>query len=243
MIHLIQNGVTRELVANGVLAYGGSPIMSENPLEFKALYPSVSCLVLNLGMLDEVKKSAMIAACEQASQKGVPIGIDPVGIHVSPYRRDFFLKLMEQFEITYVRGNMDEISSIFMDKTFDKKTLEASLDFNTGLKNTLITHKVVWFISGERDLILGKGSYQILLGGNPKLRKITGAGCLLTSLIAVNIFRGMDAFKACTKAGKDLNAISESLKKVGMGTLRNNLIDGLERMGDLYDKENIPHHQ
>jgi hydroxyethylthiazole kinase len=235
MIHLIQNGVTRELVANGVLAYGGSPIMSENPLEFKALYSSVSCLVLNLGMLDEAKKSAMITACELASQKGVPIGVDPVGIHVSPYRKDFFLKLMEQFELAYVRGNMDEISSVFMDKTFDKKTLEASLDFNTGLKNTLITHKVVWFISGERDAVIGNGRFQLLAGGSSKLRKITGAGCLLTSLIAVNIDCGLESFRACIKAGEDLNAVSEELNENGLGTLRVKLIDGLERLGEKDD--------
>lgn len=166
-----------------------------------------------------------------------------MGIHISPYRKRFMLDLMEEFEIAYVRGNMDEVASIFTDRLLEKNTLEASLEFDLSLKKALLTHKTVWFISGKRDVILGRGCYQVLEGGNPKLRKITGAGCLLTSLIAVNIAHGIEVYEACIKAGKDLNTISYNLRGLGVGPLRTALIDGLERMGDQYDQKNISHHQ
>lgn len=236
IVHIITNEVSRAFVADGVLAYGGSPMMTENHLEFDAIHKHTGALVINLGMVDSEKKTVMMKACKSAVNHGIPIGVDPVGIHVSPWRLEVFRELMTRFKITYVKGNQDEVyCGIFgLDERADK-TLEAERCVDLSLfRSCLLESETIWLISGERDFIVGRNQCEISTGGTPDLRKISGTGCLLAALVAVNITREMTAFDAAVRASNDLKKASEGSNRVGIGTLKMRIIDRLGKHGESY---------
>lgn len=233
IVHIISNEVSRAFVADGVLAYGGSPMMTENQMEFEDIHKHTGALVINLGMVDSEKKTVMMRACKSAEKFGIPIGVDPVGIHVSPFRLEVFRELMTTFKIAYVKGNQDEVyCGIFGSDDEANKSLEAERrDELSIFRSYLLESETVWLISGERDYIVGRGRYEIISGGTPKLRKISGAGCLLSALVAVNLSRGMAIFDAASKASMDLKKASEGFDQRGLGTLKIKIIDCLEGLG------------
>lgn len=234
IVHIINNEVSRALVADGVLAYGGSPMMSENVIEFDAIHQHAGALVINLGMIGPEKKIVISNACKSAVTFGIPIGIDPVGIHMSPWRFEVFRELIAGFKIAYVKGNQDEIyCAIFGSEDGLEKSLESKRYHEPSVfRSKLLDSEIVWLISGEQDQVVGKGRCEIVSGGTPDLRKISGAGCLLSGLVAVNLCKGMDVFDAAHKASRDLKKASEGSKPGGIGMLKMKIIDGLETVGD-----------
>lgn len=234
IIHIINNEVSRAFVADGVLAYGGSPMMSENPLEFEALHRHSSALVINLGMIDPLKKTVIMSACKSAAKFGLPIGIDPVGIHISPWRLEVFHEIMANFKIAYVRGNQDEVYSGMINYDYGTdKTLEAEHFFDLSVfKSKLHESETVWLVTGEQDYILGCGRSGVTSGGTSQLRKISGAGCLLSALVAVNLTRELTVFDASFKASCDLKRAAQELEEGGIGTLKMKILNGLESFGD-----------
>ncbi len=233
IIHIINNAVSRAFVADGVLAYGGAPMMTENPLEFKAIHQHSGALLINLGMMDIHKKQIIMKACESAVEAGIPIGIDPVGIHISPWRLEVFHEIMSKFEIAYVKGNQDEVyCGIFGMCNQKGISLEAMRHEDVELfQSKLLDSGTIWLVSGERDFIVGRGRCGISEGGTPDLRKISGAGCLLGALVAVNISSGMSTFDAALKASSDLKQSSEGFTERGVGTLKLKIIDCLGVLG------------
>jgi hydroxyethylthiazole kinase len=234
IIHIINNEVSRAFVADGVLAYGGSPMMSENHMEFDAIHKHSSALVINLGMINPEKKVLMIKACHSAVKYGIPIGVDPVGIHISPWRLEVFREIMSTFKIAFVKGNQDEVyCGIFGSYDGGNKSLEAEQHFELELfSSKLLESKVVWLITGEKDYVIGRGRYEVIAGGTPALRKISGAGCLLSALVAVNLSKGLCVYNAAVKASCDLKKASEGLIEGGIGTLKIKIIDQLGKTGD-----------
>ncbi len=234
IVHIINNEVSRAFVADGVLAYGGSPMMSENHMEFDAIHKYSSALVINLGMVNPEKRVLMIKACQSATKHGIPIGVDPVGIHISPWRLEVFREIMSTFEIAYVKGNQEEIySGVYGPYDNGSKSLEAEQHFELELfSSKLLESKAVWLITGEQDYVIGRGRCEVATGGTPDLRKISGAGCLLSALVAVNISKGLCIFDAALKASCDLKKASEGFVEGGTGTLKMKIIDRLGPAGD-----------
>lgn len=232
LIHIISNNVTKQWLADGVLIYGGSPIMSEHFPEFNDLHRHTQCLVINLGTLTESKKKCIYMACESANKNKIPIGIDPVGIHMSKERLVLFQTLLQTFDIAFVRGNSDEVVSAFNPDKALSMSLEATSVFKaTHLKNKLRSHHSIWLVSGETDYILGQNKYLEVVGGKSVLRKVSGAGCLLTALVAVNVGYGMSTFKAAELASKNLKRASEIAYEASRGKLgqfKISLLDALE---------------
>ncbi|MBE0449728.1 MAG: hydroxyethylthiazole kinase [Clostridia bacterium] len=234
IVHIINNEVSRAFVADGVLAYGGSPMMSENHMEFDAIHKHTGAMLINLGMVNPQKENVIIKACQSASKYGIPIGLDPVGIHISPWRLKVFEKIMSTFEIAYVKGNQDEVyCGVFGPYDGQNKSLEAVQRFELEqFSSRLLASKTVWLITGEQDYVVGRGRCEIVSGGTPDLRKISGAGCLLSALVAVNISKGMCVLNAAVKASCDLKKASEGFAQGGVGTLKVNIIDRLGQAGE-----------
>lgn len=209
-------------------------MMSENHMEFDAIHKYSSALVINLGMINPEKRVLMIKACHSAAKYGIPIGVDPVGIHISPWRLEVFREIMSTFKIAFVKGNQDEVyCGIFGSYDWGNKSLEAEQHFELELfSSKLHDSNVVWLITGEKDYVIGKGRYEEITGGTPALRKISGAGCLLSALVAVNLSKGLCVFNAAVKASCDLKKASEGLVEGGTGTLKIKIIDQLSKTGD-----------
>lgn len=232
LIHVIANHVSRSFIADGIHAYGGSPIMSEWLEEFDTLHQHAKALVVSLGMLDPLKKEVICAALSSANKKGLLVGLDPVGIHLSKPRYDFYDHLMKHYDIAYVRGNYDEINCAFHGFSSAVKGLVSleSERFHLTPPSS-ISKKTIYIATGHEDLVFQEAFMDRITGGSPKLRQISGAGCLLTPLIALGILKAPNARSGVIGALKDFKSASESADAsgIGIGHFKIHLLDALER--------------
>ena len=86
LVVCITNDVVRTFTANGLLAIGASPVMSECSEDLKDLIVHASALLINIGTLTPDKASYYKDAIALAKKHEVPIVLDPVGCHGGAYR-------------------------------------------------------------------------------------------------------------------------------------------------------------
>ena len=112
LTHCITNSVTINDCANAVLAIGGSPFMAEDVEELEEVVTIADVLVINIGKLSKDQIEAMKISCETANKTNTPIVLDPVGVGVTELRNKTTLDLIENYDITAIRGNISEIKAI-----------------------------------------------------------------------------------------------------------------------------------
>lgn len=186
LIHNMTNTVVTNFTANGLLSIGASPVMAYAEEEVAEMVQNARALVLNIGTLTTELLNAMIVAGKAANVYGVPVLLDPVGTGATSYRTDAALRMIREVNVTLIRGNAGEISHLigeFMTvKGVDAgqtETLErAQLAIRAA--RTLGTAVIV---SGPEDVITDGDMGYVVKSGHPLLTRVTGAGCLLTSVI------------------------------------------------------------
>ena len=115
LVHNITNYVTVNDVANIILACGASPIMSDEPDDVTDITSICSSLNINIGTLHKSSIEAMYLAGKRANELGHPILLDPVGAGASALRTNTAVGLMEQLQLTVIRGNISEIKALPME--------------------------------------------------------------------------------------------------------------------------------
>ena len=113
LVICITNDVVRTFTANGLLAIGASPVMSECSEDLKDLIVHASALLINIGTLTPDKVTYYKEAIALAKKYEVPIVLDPVGCHAGAYRLSVVLDLIKTGDISLVRGNQSEIKAIY----------------------------------------------------------------------------------------------------------------------------------
>ena len=110
LVHNITNYVTVNDCANALLAIGASPIMADDMLEAADITAISSALVINIGTLNQRTIESMILAGKRANELGIPVVFDPVGAGASKLRNETTQRILEQVEISILRGNLSEVS-------------------------------------------------------------------------------------------------------------------------------------
>ncbi len=192
LVHNITNYVTVNDCANAVLASGGSPIMSDDINEVEDITSICSSLVINIGTLNERTVQSMIKAGKKANQLNHPVILDPVGAGASKYRTDTVFKLLNEVEFSVIRGNISEIKTVEkgsgttkgvdadVSDTISDENLQEAVDFSKQLSDR--TGAVI-AITGPIDIVSNKNKSYIIRNGHKIMSKITGSGCMLTSII------------------------------------------------------------
>jgi hydroxyethylthiazole kinase len=182
----LTNVVTMDFIANGLLSLGAAPIMSQSEIEIADLLQLSQVLVINPGTLDEKFISLAQIACRVANQLNVPIVLDPVGVGASCYRSDFSQQLLRDYSIAIIKGNANEIvalSGIRMTTKGVDATLQSEFAIEAAQFISEETQATV-VISGKVDWVVNHATTQAIQGGASLMSKLTGAGCLLTAIIA-----------------------------------------------------------
>ena len=112
LVHSITNYVTVNDVANVLLACGGSPIMSDEPLDVEEITALCGGLNLNIGTLHEKSIEGMLRAGKKSNELGHPVLLDPVGAGASRFRTGTAIRLMREVRMAAVRGNISEIRAL-----------------------------------------------------------------------------------------------------------------------------------
>ncbi len=109
LVHQITNYVVMNETANATLALGALPVMAHAPQEVAEMAANAGALVLNIGTLSEHWVEAMLLAGRAAQG---PIVLDPVGAGATRYRTETAKRLLDQLDITVVRGNAAELATL-----------------------------------------------------------------------------------------------------------------------------------
>ena len=247
LTHCITNSVTINDCANAVLAIGGSPIMAEDEEEMEEVVEIADVLVINIGKLSKEQIKAMNVSAAHATKTNTPIVLDPVGAGISQLRNNTIKYLVENNNITAIRGNISEIKAIAniigllntesaakgVDVSEDDIISRDNLEINGNLVKELAKKlDTVIIASGPLDIISNGETTVVLDNGDEMMPLITGSGCMLTSIVgscvAVN-----DPFEGSILASIAMSLAGEKAREqvdennLGTGSFRTFLIDYL----------------
>ncbi|MGX9290858.1 hydroxyethylthiazole kinase [Bacillus sp. A015] len=186
LVHNITNQVVTNFTANGLLALGASPVMANAKEEVAEMAQLADALVLNIGTLTKDTVEAMVIAGQAANEKGVPVLLDPVGAGATTFRTRAAKQLLQQVKISVVRGNAAEIAHLlgvdgWQSKGVDAK--ETNGDVSALAKQAAKVFQTVVVITGKVDVVSDGDEVLSIHNGHEWLTKVTGTGCLLTSVI------------------------------------------------------------
>lgn len=244
-IHNITNYVTVNDCANITLACGAFPIMADDPSEVEEIVSVCDGLNLNLGTPNDRKIEAMILAGKKANELGIPVVFDPVGVGVSSYRVQACSRLLAQVHVSLIRGNISEIKALAgMDSDAHgleagvlDKVNEANLDFVIAFAKAFAKKMgAVLVLSGQIDIVCDSNQAYVIRNGHSYMSKVSGTGCMLSSLCAAYIASdpfdvlsaGAAAVCAMGLAGE--LAYSRMSHLDGNVSYRNYLIDAINTM-------------
>jgi hydroxyethylthiazole kinase len=192
LVHNITNVVVTNFTANGLLALGASPVMAYAAEEVADMAKIASSLVLNIGTLNSQTVESMIIAGKSANDNNVPVIFDPVGAGATLYRTETAQRIMKEVKVSIIRGNAAEIANVVGEK-WEIKGVDAGETKGNVVdlaKTAAKKMNCVVVITGKEDVITDGETTYVVANGHPILTKVTGTGCLLTSVIGA--FAGVE---------------------------------------------------
>ena len=222
LVHNITNYVAATDCANITLTIGASPIMADEPKEVGEVTQISDGLVLNCGTISG----------KTAKSREIPIVLDPVGVGISKFRTSAVHKIITEVKPDIIRLNASELKSICLNiknmSGVDAVNID-SLDDTVELakKLSLKTNAIIG-VSGISDIVTDGKNTAVISGGHAMMKKITGSGCMLSSVIGAfaaanpnNLFYAVSvAFGLYASCGR--NAYKEN---IGIATYKNNFFD------------------
>lgn len=186
VIHCITNYVTANFQANALLALGASPIMADLADEVTEVTSFADALVLNFGTLQQHSELAMTQAGQEANRRGIPIIIDPVGIGAIPSRLNVCRRLLQAVNPTAFRLNAGELAAIAGERWEARGVDAGSGEANVREMARFVAEKydAIVVVTGATDLVISHQYTFEITGGDPWMKQITGAGCVLTTIVA-----------------------------------------------------------
>lgn len=246
LVHFITNYVTVNDCANIALATGGSPIMADDILEVGDITSICSSLVINTGTLSERTMWSMLVAGNKANELGHPVVLDPVGAGASAFRNEAVARLLREVKFTVIRGNISEIKFLATGGGSTRGVDASAVDAVTAenlegvialAKSLSKTKDGVIVITGATDIVVEQERVCIIRNGHPLMSRVSGTGCMLSSVIGSYVGANPDSVFDATVAAVAAMGICGELayKRLGelaggTSTYRMLLIDYMSKM-------------
>lgn len=241
LVQCITNFVTVNDCANIILAAGGSPTMAHDIREVEETVAGVQALVCNLGAVEDV--DAMVLAGKRANVLSIPVVLDPVAVGTTRLRREASARLLKGVRFATIRGNASEIRVLAGEDAagsgvdanapdaIDEKNLPDAAAMLRALARR--TGSVI-AVSGALDLVSDGARTAVLRGGCATMTRVTGSGCMLTSLMGAccgalpeEPFAAACAAMAIMDVCGDLAEARRIQNHTGNATFRTDLIDAV----------------
>ncbi|MDL2263549.1 hydroxyethylthiazole kinase [Synergistaceae bacterium OttesenSCG-928-I11] len=238
LVHHITNYVTVNDCANATLAIGASPVMADDLAEAPEMTRIASALVINMGTLNARTIGSMLASGSVANACDIPVVFDPVGVGATAFRSDTAARLLREIRFSVIRGNASEIMHIAgMDvraKGVDTGCVQADFEKTISMLQCRTSSGTIYAATGATDVVVADCGAALIENGHPAMARITGTGCMCTSLIASFCGAGVPPFEA-TVCGIAVMGIAgelayERTAKEGVGSMRVRLIDEIGNM-------------
>ena len=185
LVICITNDVVKNFTANGLVALGASPAMSEYPEDLEDLLKYAGGLLINIGTLTDETWKLYQEALKIAEKYNVPAVLDPVACGAGAYRKKVSDDLINNYKLAAIRGNAGEIASLVGIKVASKGVDSAGVDNIDEIAlaaNAKFNIPIV--VTGEVDAIAVNGEVITIHNGSAMMPKVIGTGCLLGAVLA-----------------------------------------------------------
>ncbi|MBT2292081.1 hydroxyethylthiazole kinase [Paenibacillus albidus] len=227
LIHNITNMVVTNFTANGLLALGASPFMAHAPEEAADVAKMAGAVVLNIGTLDEGVVESILLAGLSANAHNVPVVLDPVGAGATDYRTQAVQRIIHKVKLAALRGNVAEVANV-IGESWAIKGVDAGAGSGDVIALARMAAKkleCVVVITGKEDVISDGSRTYVVSNGHPLLTRVTGAGCLLSSVVGAFLAVSGDslleaAAEAVSFYGVAAEAAAEQSSQLGPGSFQ-----------------------
>ena len=185
LVICITNDVVKNFTANGLVALGASPAMSEYPEDLEDLLKYAGGLLINIGTLTDETWKLYQEALKIAEKYNVPAVLDPVACGAGAYRKKVSDDLINNYKLAAIRGNAGEIASLVGINVASKGVDSAGVDNIDEIAlaaNSKFNIPVI--VTGEVDAIAVNGEVITIHNGSAMMPKVIGTGCLLGAVVA-----------------------------------------------------------
>jgi hydroxyethylthiazole kinase len=231
LVHQITNYVVMNETANATLALGALPVMAHAREEVEEMAALAGALVLNIGTLSPHWVDAMTAAGRAANASGIPVVLDPVGAGATRYRTDTARRILDEVDVTVLRGNAGEVATLIgIDaEVRGVESIGAGDDPAELARAAASQLGIVAAVTGAVDHVSDGDAVASVANGHPLLASVTGTGCMSSAVtgcflaVADTPFDGaVEALVAFGVAGEDAARVA-----AGPGSFHVALYDAL----------------
>jgi hydroxyethylthiazole kinase len=231
LIHHITNSVTINDCANITICAGAAPVMAEAPEEVAEMVAAAGALVLNIGTLSATQVEAMLAAGRRANELGIPVVLDPVGVGATRFRTETAQRILDTLDVAVLKGNAGEIGVLAGTggsvRGVDSGGI-AGDPVETARECARLTGTVV-SMTGAVDVVTDDRRVFLVGNGNPAMDRLSGTGCMASSVTAAFVAVADDYAVASAAALAALGRAGEraALEARGPYSFRTALFDEL----------------
>jgi hydroxyethylthiazole kinase len=203
LVHQITNYVVMNETANATLALGALPVMAHAREEVEEMVGLAGALVLNIGTLSEHWVEAMLLAGRAASERGIPVVLDPVGAGATRYRTETAQRLLAEVDVTVLRGNAGEVATLVgVDaEVRGVESIDAGEDAAALARAAAAALGCVASVTGAVDHVSDGERTVAVANGHELLASVTGTGCMSTAMTGCFLaVRPDDPLAAATEA-------------------------------------------
>jgi len=209
LVHQITNYVVMNETANATLALGALPVMAHACEEVEEMVGLASALVLNIGTLSEHWIEAMLLAGRAARSRGIPVVLDPVGVGATGYRTDTARRILDEVDVTVLRGNAGEVATLVGAEAEVRgvESIAAGLEPEELAREAARQLGLVASVTGAVDHVSDGERALAVENGHPLLAMVTGTGCISSALTGCFL---------AAKPEEPLEAAAEALATFGV---------------------------
>lgn len=232
LVHCLSATVSMSIVANGLLAAGARPMMTETLQEAPALTRAADALLINLGTLSTDGAAGIPATVQVDPDR--PWVLDPAAVGPAPVRTALARSLLAH-RPRLVRANASEIKALAGQGGGGRgaDSTEAPRAALHAARSVARRTGGAVAVSGARDLVLDAERTLVVERGTALLTRVTGTGCLLGALGAACLAAQDDPLAAAASATVWLDIAGERAQERSRapGGFAIALLDALDEVG------------
>lgn len=235
LIHHITNMVTISECANATLCIGALPVMAHAYDEVEQMVSAAEALILNIGTLTKEQVDVMILAGKKANELNIPVILDPVGVGATNLRTESAFKILNEVNISVIKGNGAEIS-ILAGMGGRIKGVESVGEYNNIAETCKVLAKkynTIVAMTSRQDIVTDGEIVYLIDNGHPMMGKVVGTGCMAASIIGTFAAVENDLLKATAEALVSFGIAGEtaaSAEYTGPGTYKVLFMDALSNL-------------
>ena len=195
LVHQITNYVVMNETANATLAVGALPVMAHACEEVEEMVGLAGALVLNIGTLSPPWVEAMLLAARAASERGIPIVLDPAGAGATSYRTETARRILGEVDVTVLRGNAGEVATL-VGVDAEVRGVESIATGSEPAELAVAAARAlgcVASVTGPVDHVSDGERALAIANGHELLAAVTGTGCMSSALTGCFLAAKRDA--------------------------------------------------